>query len=436
MERLNFRTLIGAAKAQYHALRRKKFDRGHRSFVMSAGVVQLLPLLTAPIVARLYTPTAFGAYAVFYALVAIISSCGSLALQNAILIEEEDEGARQVTLLALSIAFLTSLLSLLVFVLVPRSVLNGAFGPDAAIILPWAGITIWLAAGYTVLYSWFVRNGEFALLAKNKLVLGVSTAVIQISIGLFRLEAIGFVIANAIGSGLAIALLAPRFWREVVARAQPFSMQSARDKFSKHRNLPIYTVPATLLNTFGSQLPDLLINRFFGANLLGQYSLANRVINMPLSFLSVSLQDIFRERASKELRETGNCRKSFQIFFLISFAASIAILVPIALFIPIIFPLLFGHQWDQSGYLVQAIVFLMAIRFVSSPLSYVWILRDRQKEDLLWQIGLVAISAGALIGAPSLIHNASLIQTLGLYSVAAGLWYALCLFLSYRFARS
>jgi O-antigen/teichoic acid export membrane protein len=432
---VNFQTLIEAAKAQYHTLRRKKFDRGHRSFVLSSGLVQLLPLLTAAIVARLYTPAAFGAYAVFYAIVAIISSCGSLALQNAILIEDDDDGARQVTLLALSIAFLTSLLSLLVFVFVPQGVLVGAFGPDASVILPWAGGTIWLTSGYTVLYSWFVRNGEFALLAKNKLVLGVSTVVIQISIGLFELEAAGFVIANAVGSGLAIALLAPRFWREVVARAQSFSIQSAREKFSKHRDLPIYTVPATLLNTFGAQLPELLINRFFGANLLGQYSLANRVINMPLSFLSVSLQDIFREQASKELRATGNCRKSFHTFFLISFAASIAIMVPIALFIPIVFPWLFGHQWDQSGSLVQAIVFLMAIRFVSSPLSYVWILRDRQKEDLLWQIGLVVISVGALFGVPYLIDNASLIQTLGLYSVAAGLWYAFCIFLSFRFAR-
>ena len=40
------------------------FNLGHASFVGSSALMQLFPLLSAPIIARLYTPAEFGIYAV------------------------------------------------------------------------------------------------------------------------------------------------------------------------------------------------------------------------------------------------------------------------------------------------------------------------------------------------------------------------------------
>ena len=409
--------------------------RNHGSFIASSAAVQFLPLISAPIIARLYSPEAFGAYAVFYALAAIIGSSASLALQNVILLEDSETSAAHATLLSLSVAMIVSTGIALVLFCTPINWLIWSFGSKAVTITPWLPITIMVSSSYLSIYTWFIRKDCYSLLARNKVILGVSTMLIQIGIGLMQLEAIGFVIANLIGYGLAIMLLLSKFRTDINQTQHGFSFLSAKAQFRKHIDLPLFTVPAGLINTLSSQLPELMINKLFGAHMLGQYSLANRMVNMPLSFFASSVQDIFRQKASAENRETGNCKSTFQSFLIIMLIASVMLLVPVVLFVPTLFPIVFGQQWDESGQIIRAMVFLLAVRFVSSPLSYVWIIKGKQKMDLLWQIGLLIVSIIAFLASHFAFQSDSLVKALYLYSALVGLWYAFCIYISYKYSR-
>jgi O-antigen/teichoic acid export membrane protein len=397
--------------------------------------VQLLPLISAPIISRLYSPMAFGAYAVFYALVAIIGSAASLALHNAILLEKDDGAAAHAALLSLVTIVATTILVSFVLLGVPSKWMHWVFGAEVLVILPWLPLTVMGASGYLCLYTWCIRKTYFSTLARNKMVLGISTMLIQIIIGLMQLEAIGFVLANLIGYGLAIMLLLGHFRRDLLQSQHGFCPQSAKAQFKKHMRLPLYTFPAGLINTVSSQLPELIINKLFGSNLLGQYSLANRVINMPLAFLSSSVQDLFRQKASAEQNETGTCKSTYFSFLVLMLFASLLLLVPVVVFVPVLFPIVFGQQWGQSGHLIQAMAFLLAVRFISSPLSYVWIVRGKQKMDMFWQLGLLLIGIASFIFSDIVINDGSLVNALYIYSTFTGLWYVVCIFFSYRFAK-
>lgn len=205
--------------------------------------------------------------------------------------------------------------------------------------------------------------------------------------------------------------------------------------FKQHRRLALYTVPAGLINSIGSQLPELLINRFFGTFMLGQYSLANRVINQPLSFVAISAQDILREKCSTEFRANGNCKTTFQTFFVILTIVAVIVLIPITIIAPTFFSVVFGSNWAEAGLFVQALAVLIGVRFVSSPLSYIWIVRGKQSLDMLWQVGLLILTAGVFFSVEAFWPTASLTDTLLAYSGIVGSWYGVCLFLSYRFAR-
>ncbi|MDA9826417.1 oligosaccharide flippase family protein, partial [Porticoccaceae bacterium] len=205
-------------------------------------------------------------------------------------------------------------------------------------------------------------------------------------------------------------------------------------KFCKHKNLALYTMPAGLVNTTASYLPEYFINLSFGATSVGQYNLATRMVNMPLTFLSVSVQDIFRQEASLELNENGNCNSSFNRFFFLMFVAALFIVVPLVLLLPYVFPIIFGSQWIEAGAMIQPMIILIAIRFVSSPLSYVWIIRGHQRLDLLWQFGLISFTILGFILPSYVDNNASLESSLWFYSGLCGGWYAFCVFLSHRFA--
>ena len=158
------------------------------------------------------------------------------------------------------------------------------------------------------------------------------------------------------------------------------------------------------------------------------------MVNFPLTFIATSAQDIFRQQAAQEFNEHGHCRQSFNRFFLLMGMVAAALLVPTIAVVPYLFPIIFGSQWNQSGSLIQAIGLLLVVRFVSSPLSYVWINRGHQKLHVLWQLGLMAISLTTLI-VPSLVKSdVSLYEVLWVYSGGVGAWYVFCLLVSRHFA--
>jgi O-antigen/teichoic acid export membrane protein len=410
------------------------FNLGHASLVGSSALAQIFPLLSAPIIARLYAPDDFGIYAMFFALSTILSYVSALALTHATLLEAEDEGAAHATLLALAVTAIFCALLLIVVFGTPRAILVAIFGEAVVPYLPWLPLSVLLSGVFTCLYQWTIRGGMFYLLARNKIVLGVSTAGLQLCVGLMHPGPIGFIVANLCGYGLAVLLLSTHFLKDLKRLRPQFSLRSGVEQFKKHHDLPLWQLPASLVNITCSYLPDLLIGRLFGVSQLGYFSLASRMVNFPISFIATSAQDIFRKQANDELIAQGHCRNTFNRFFILMVIVAVALLVPIILVAPYVFPFVFGSQWKPSGFLVQAFGLLVIVRFVTSPLSYVWIMRGHQKLDFLWQTGLLAISLATFLGPHLLKPDVSLYEVLWIYSMGVGAWYAFCLFLSYRLA--
>ena len=408
------------------------FNRAHAMFVSSSALVMLFPMISAPIVARLYSPEDFGIYAVFYSLATILSTVSSLELRNVALLEADRVDGAHGACLALSVVTTFSLALLAVVFAIPDAWATHLLGANVLPFLHWLPATVFLMGGSQVLYAWATRKKEYKILARNKFILGLSTMVLQIGIGLTGPGAIGFIVANLAGLFLAMLLLAllfSRTWRQLKPR---FSLASALAQFRRHYRLTVWTMPSSLVNSMSQFLPDLLINRFFGPALLGQYALAVRMLNMPIAFLSASIQDFFRQQASAEFNDRGHCRSSFWRFTALTLAGALLFILPVIVLIPYIFPLVFGSQWTEAGTLIQAVAFLTIVRFISSPISYVWIIQRQQSLDFLWQIGLLSLGLATLILPPVLDPGITLFSTLRVYSLAVGAWYVLAIAVSYR----
>lgn len=411
------------------------FQRDQSSFLAGAALAQLLPFLAAPLLVRLYSPEAFGNYAVFAAFVAITSTASAFAVHNAILIERENASAMQVAAFALVISAASGLALLALVYALPTAWLIWALGDKVLRYLPYAALTVTFSGTLLTIYTWQVRRAFYPLLARSKIAQGITMVTVQIVCGFAGMGTAGMVVASILGFAAGLLTLLPTFVRDYRQFDVRISRAAGASLLRRHHRLPLFTVPAQLVNAVGSQLPELLINKLFGPSVLGQYSLANRVINQPLSFISTAVQDIFRQKASQELRDHGTCSRTFIAFLGFMTLAAAGIIGPLTLLAPRVFAFLFGEQWLQAAHMAQALAFLLAVRFVSSPLSYVWIMRNKQSQDLLWQLGLMAIAAGSFVGAYLALPNASPTTIIFVYSGLTGLWYVLCLAFSYRYAR-
>ena len=411
------------------------FNRVHAMFMGSSALVMLFPMISAPIIARLYTPEDFGIYAVFFSLATILSAISSLELRNVAILEPERVDGAHGALLAISVVILFSLGLFAVVLLLPNAWLRLALGANIVPYLIWLPISIFFMGTSQVLYAWAIREKQYNILARNKLVLGLTTMLFQIGIGLMESGPIGFIVANLLGLLLASFLLMLLFIQTQRLLKPRFGIRSAVTQFRRHYRLTVWTMPGALMNSLSQFLPDLLINRFFGVALLGQYSLAVRMINLPIAFMATSIQDFFRQQASEEFNNCGHCKTSFWRFFALTSAGAVLFILPIILLVPYVFPVIFGSQWTEAGTLVQAVMFLTIVRFISSPLSYIWIIQGRQRLDFIWQIGLLAISLGTLLLPQLLIPEVSLYATLWIYSLGTGAWYVLAITVSYLLSR-
>lgn len=412
------------------------FSRAHTIFVSGSAIVMLFPLISAPIVARLYAPEDYGVYAVFFSLATILSAISSLELRNVALLEPNRIDGAHGAILALSVVTLFSISVWGVLLIVPDTLLVVILNESVIPYLIWLPVSVFLMGISQVLYTWATREKEYKVLARNKLILGMVTMIFQICIGLMGVGPIGFIFANLMGLLISTIMLATIFIKVIQNLRPQFSVRSAALQFGKYYRLTVWTMPGSLMNSLSQFLPDLVISRFHGVAMLGQFSLAVRVINMPIAFLAASIQDFFRQQASEEFNEYGHCKSSFWRFLALGLMCAIFLILPIIIMVPYIFPIVFGSQWGEAGVLVQAVAFLTVVRFISSPLSYVWIVKGQQKLDFFWQIGLLVIGLLSLMLPPYFSPEASLYATLWIYSLTVGAWYLLAIVISYRISTS
>ena len=175
---------------------RRVFQRRHQRFVYVSGFVQFLPLISAPILTRLYSPESFGIYAIFYVTATILSSSVGLTLHNAILTEKNDINAFSAGILTFSISMVLTFSIFLIFYFIPSQKLVFFLGDEVLVLLPIMFLTVLINSFYNVFYTWAIRRSKFDSLSLNKIILGLSTTTIQIIVGLLGMGALGLVLAQ------------------------------------------------------------------------------------------------------------------------------------------------------------------------------------------------------------------------------------------------
>ena len=153
-------------------------------------------------------------------------------------------------------------------------------------------------------------------------------------------------------------------------------------------------MPTNLTLQFRNQLPNLLIGGLFGNTMLGYFSVSQKLLNIPVTFIGQALGKVFYQRCSEMQRE-GQKLGEF-IYRNLSRAMMLAF-VPMALLAAygdaavVIF---FGREYAVSGIIVRIIVFRAFFTFVSSATQGMDIVLKKQQYAMF--AGIVQTLAIAL----------------------------------------
>jgi O-antigen/teichoic acid export membrane protein len=403
--------------------------------VSGTGIAQIFPILSAPIVARLYEPQDFGIYAIFYSLVTVFTGFSFLEYNNIVIVAPSNQKAYEGMILSTLITFTINFFLFLLIILIPKTFLVELFGKEMVPFLWVVPITVFFNTMNLLFYTWFLRKGNYKLLSKNKIILAVCSVVLQIGIGFLYIGTTGFVIANLISILISLVLLIYSFNVNKEFVGDSVNINSLKLVAYEYRKFALVSVWGNTLNIFTLQIPQFLLNKVFGAQVLGQYSLAQRMISLPLGFVSSAIQDVFRQGAAEEEIEIGNCKKTYLNTLKIGSVVAVVILLSCLTFVPPLFVFVFGSKWADAGIYVKVLSLLFVVRFVVAPLSYTLYIKAKQHIDFMWQVGLFVLSVLTLYGGYYWFGIEDPINLLFLYSICLTFWYLLNLCITYKLSK-
>ncbi len=355
------------------------------SILLSGSVVaQALPLLAAPLLARLYSPDSFGEFGLYVAVTSILAAFGNLKYDHAVLLAKNAVTAfHMFVICVMSTATIGVLLSVMTL-LAPDAWFGSRWFSVNRTHAVWLPVSFILASLTLALTSILFRGEQFSNVAKVKVIQAVMTTGLTLVLGFWMPTGTVLISSAIVGQGFGVAMLF--LLRD---SSQPF-VTSLRWSLitrliKRYRRFPFFTAPSDLLNAVGSNMPLLFIGSIYGMSTAGAYALAQRTLGIPLMLIGSAFSDAYRQSAAKSFAEEGSywrvTLRTFRTLGLIAIVPAVLC----ALLAPWLFKTIFGHYWAMTGEIVQILTVVYFFRFVVSPLSYNFYLANRHSEDLVLQ---------------------------------------------------
>lgn len=365
---------------------------------------QALSILVAPILARIYAPDAFGTTAVFVSITSIIIIISCMRYELAIMLPETDEEAANLVGLSLVIVLVISLLTVVVVWIGKNPLLHWLNAPELAPYLWLIPPTVFVNGLLLILNYWNSRTKRFGRLSIAQVVNSFTTIGGKLGSGLAGFTTTGSLIgASLIGSITTVTTLSAQTWRnDGQLLSQSITLPQMVTEMKRYRKFPMFNIWAGLLNVVSWQLPVFFLSSFFSTTIVGYYALGNRILRLPMSLIGQSIGQVFYQRASATKDEgelTIIVENVFQQLVKLGMFPSLML----TLIGQDIFTFVFGESWAEAGVYVQILALWTFVWFISSPLSSLFSVLERQEFGLYINIlvfisRLLALILGGYLG--------------------------------------
>lgn len=380
------------------------------------SAAQLINLAILPILTRLYTPDDFGAFAVMIAAAAILAVLISMRYENSIIAVDSDLEASVGLYSVLYLSFLNSVFLSLLW-LVGSYVLEVSFKYS---LIGYISIMLGLISSCTQAFYYMCnRLSLYRIMTKGRVYASLWLAIISITWGVY-LESFWGLLLGSLFSTLVNLLYLWWMSSDKIISDGNLSSRSMKDFLKNNIRFPKYLIASSALDRTGSQGYLIVFKEAYGESVTGALSLYNKVAGLPSVLIGAAIGDVFKRKASEQLRKNGECVRLLLVTATILFLIAILPFFILLMFAPYLFVLVFGQEWQLAGSYAQLLAPIFLIGFVVSPISSLIYLEDNQKYDLYLQLILMLFLISG-IGFAYIYGDAS--WAVVAYALAYGLKY-------------
>ncbi len=404
-----------------------------RSVAMLSGgqvLAAAVPLVTAPILGRLYLPSEYGVLGSYMAVSSVLAAVGNWQYAQGIIVEKRDANA----LVLLQLCYFTSLLTSLVSLAVGIGIVcYPTESPPVErlwfLLLPVSTLIAGINGARIALLNRYKQYGRMATVQVTSTIV---TVLISISLGFAGFGYAGLLIAYFVGQLMVFGI----YWRlrKQLPRSQNRpSRRRLAAMARKHKDFVLFTTPGAFVGNFAMQMPIYALGLMGSAGTIGLFSRARQLLEMPITLVGSSISQVFQQQAATEYARKGNCKNIYRKTFFALAGMGILPTLFLAVFAPQLFDWFLGPNWRDAGEIARILSPMLFLRLVCSPLSTVFMITGAQQEDFVLSICSLVLTA-LLIGTPLMLDWGALWIITG-FSAAYITVYATYLTRGYQLAK-
>lgn len=335
----------------------------HFMIILSGNsAAQAINLLSYPLLTRLYTPHAFGVFAMFVAAAAVpgVIACGrfDLAVTTA-----PKAGRYGILWLCIAIAIGIGCLSIgggaLYWYLIGQ-------GPSL-LIPPLLGLTVTLTGVCTAQSMFLIRHDRYRAQSLSVIFRTGGAVLSQIALGLMAATSMSLIL------GFVFGLLAQALIQGIViaARLDPKRprLREMRAMFYRFRRQVTVDIPSSLLSGFSNNLLTFLLAGLYSTRTVGFYSIGNRLAVVPLQLFNDALSQTFFQKAARARELKGHFWDEMKFSLVTSGLLSVAVLAAIVLFARPFITIYLGKQWAPAADMLIILAPMLAVRGLTMSIA-------------------------------------------------------------------
>lgn len=361
-------------------------------------IAQAIPIAISPILTRIYTPEDFGIFALFLSITSMLSVAITARYELAIMLPKEDKEAVNLVGLSMIITTIISGFTLLVILFGGKGIATLLGNDD---IYPWlyfVPVSLFLTGIYQAYNYWSNRKLQYGRLATNRVAQSTTTAGMNLGLGPLKEGPFGLITGNVVAQLIATLRLGMKSIKDDNFSFSDITVKDMKELAKRYDQFPKVSIWSALLNSGSSNMPVFLFSTFFNSTIVGWYSMAHRVLKVPMSLLGSAVAQVFFQTSSNLKNEDPSKLKevtfrSYKIMLLIG-------LIPISIifgFGDYIFSFVFGEAWGTAGNFARILSIWLLLVFVSSPLSMLFTVMEKEGALLKFNIAIFCTRALSLV---------------------------------------
>jgi lipopolysaccharide exporter len=370
--------------------KRWQFARNAATLGLGTALAQAVAVAVAPLLTRLYSPADLGALGLFTSFVAVAAVATSMSYELGIISAVNQERAARLTWASMLLGLPVSVVCGIALYIMMRWQWLG-YGVLPGYSIPLTVVTLLFMGVFSNLRYWEIRRQHFEIVARTTIVQQATRSISQAVLGFAHIGTAGLLFGEMLGRGAGVGSLFRNAWPALKSAGGKARRSDLVSALAENRNLAVYSLPSSLIDTLAANMPLPLLVQLYGAAFGGQFALMQKVLAVPLALIAASVADTFHSRIAVCAREKpgemlGLFMRTTAGLFLLGLGPALMLFFAGGR----LFALVFGGPWATAGTLAGITAPLLLAQMIVSPLSrLVFVLRG-QKAKLIYDLTLMA----------------------------------------------